>query len=103
MPPDGTKLYTKPVVLLTSAGTYSAAEDFAVAFDAAKRGTIIGETTGGSTGQPLMFKLPGGGLRESARSTTPIPMAANSSASESIRKSSFTRRSTICAQERTAS
>jgi C-terminal processing protease CtpA/Prc len=26
-----------------------------------KRGTIVGEPTGGSTGQPLMFKLPGGG------------------------------------------
>lgn len=61
IPPDGTRLYAKPVVLLTSAGTYSAAEDFAIAFDAAKRGTIIGEPTGGSTGQPLMFKLPGGG------------------------------------------
>lgn len=60
-PADGTRLYTKPVALLTSAGTYSAAEDFAVAFDAAERGTIIGEPTGGSTGQPLMFKLPGGG------------------------------------------
>lgn len=32
-----------------------------VAFDAMKRGTLIGEPTGGSTGQPLMFKLPGGG------------------------------------------
>lgn len=61
VPPNGTMLYTKPVVVLTSAGTYSAAEDFAVAFDAAKRGTILGEPTGGSTGQPLMFKLPGGG------------------------------------------
>ena len=26
-----------------------------------KRGTIMGEVTGGSTGQPLMFSLPGGG------------------------------------------
>jgi C-terminal processing protease CtpA/Prc len=26
-----------------------------------KRGTIIGEPTGGSTGQPLIFDLPGGG------------------------------------------
>lgn len=49
------------VVVLTSAQTYSAAEDFTVAFDTMKRGTIIGEATGGSTGQPLMFDLPGGG------------------------------------------
>ncbi len=26
-----------------------------------KRGLIVGEATGGSTGQPLVFKLPGGG------------------------------------------
>lgn len=49
------------VIVLTSAQTYSAAEDFTVAFDTMKRGTIIGEATGGSTGQPLMFDLPGGG------------------------------------------
>lgn len=58
--PNGKKLYTKPVVVLTSGQTFSAAEDFAVVFDAMKRGTIIGEPTGGSTGQPLWFALPGG-------------------------------------------
>ncbi|HET7433322.1 MAG TPA: S41 family peptidase [Thermoanaerobaculia bacterium] len=61
VPPDGTRLYTKPVVVLTGARTYSAAEDFGVAFDAMKRGRIVGEPTGGSTGQPLPFRLPGGG------------------------------------------
>lgn len=61
VPPHGGTPYTKPVVVLTSAQTYSAAEDFAVAFDSMKRGTIIGEPTGGSTGQPLIFDLPGGG------------------------------------------
>jgi carboxyl-terminal processing protease len=59
--PQGTKLYTKPVIVLISPRTYSAAEDFAVAFDAMKRGKIIGEATGGSTGQPLNFSLPGKG------------------------------------------
>ncbi len=59
-PANGKKLYTKPVVVLTSGQTFSAAEDFAVVFDAMKRGTIIGEPTGGSTGQPLVFSLPGG-------------------------------------------
>lgn len=60
-PPRGGAHFSKPVVLLTSARTYSAAEDFAVAFDAAQRGKIVGEPTGGSTGQPLFFALPGGG------------------------------------------
>jgi C-terminal processing protease CtpA/Prc len=55
------KPYLKPVVVLTSPRTYSAAEDFAVAFRVMKRGLIIGERTGGSTGQPLSFSLPGGG------------------------------------------
>jgi len=49
------------VVVLTSAHTYSAAEDFAVVFDAMKRGKIVGEPSGGSTGQPLVIALPGGG------------------------------------------
>jgi C-terminal processing protease CtpA/Prc len=66
MEPDGiqprsSKPYTKPVAVLTSARTFSAAEDFAVAFDGMKRGKIVGEATGGSTGQPLSFPLPGGG------------------------------------------
>ena len=58
--PNGKKLYSKPVILLTGPQTFSAAEDFAVAFDAMNRGKIMGEATGGSTGQPLQFTLPGG-------------------------------------------
>jgi carboxyl-terminal processing protease len=57
---DGERRYDKPVYVLTSARTYSAAEDFAVAFDAMQRGRIVGEPTGGSTGQPLIVSLPGG-------------------------------------------
>jgi len=49
------------VVVLISAATFSAAEDFAVAFDTMQRGQIIGQASGGSTGQPLLFSLPGGG------------------------------------------
>ena len=48
--------------VLTSARTYSAAEDFAVAFDTMQRGRIVGEATGGSTGQPLIVALPGGAM-----------------------------------------
>lgn len=59
--PDPARQFVRPVRVLTSAGTYSAAEDFAVAFDTIGRGVIVGETTGGSTGQPLMVSLPGGG------------------------------------------
>lgn len=59
--PDPLHQYKKPVLVLTSAATFSAAEDFAVAFDGMQRGTLVGEATGGSTGQPLIIKLPGGG------------------------------------------
>lgn len=51
-----------PVVLLVGPRTFSAAEDMAMAFAHSERGTIIGETTAGSTGQPLVFRLPGGGM-----------------------------------------
>lgn len=54
--------YLKKVVLLIGASTYSAAEDFTVAFKSANRGLILGNTTGGSTGQPLGYNLPGGGI-----------------------------------------
>jgi C-terminal processing protease CtpA/Prc len=58
--PDAAHHYARPVLVLTSARTYSAAEDFLVAFDTMQRGRIVGEPTGGSTGQPLVVALPGG-------------------------------------------
>ncbi|MGW8390868.1 S41 family peptidase [Pseudoduganella sp. HUAS MS19] len=59
--PDPQRRYKKPVLVLTGAATFSAAEDFAVAFDVMQRGSLVGEATGGSTGQPLFIRLPGGG------------------------------------------
>lgn len=59
--PDLQHQFHGPVAVLTSATTYSAGEDFVVAFDALGRGKMIGQTTGGSTGQPLVVALPGGG------------------------------------------
>ena len=60
--PDKSRHFGGKVVLLISPRTFSAAEDMAVAFKQAKRGLIVGEPTGGSTGQPLSFDLPGGGI-----------------------------------------
>ncbi|MDO3624694.1 S41 family peptidase [Mucilaginibacter sp. BT774] len=59
--PNGKEFYSKPVVVLVGPRTFSAAEDFTVAFDYMKRGKLIGMATGGSTGQPVPFSLPGGG------------------------------------------
>ncbi|MBB2147976.1 S41 family peptidase [Pedobacter gandavensis] len=72
--PNGKFFYDKPVIVLTSARTYSAAEDFAGAFKSLHRGLIIGEASGGSSGQPLMISLPGNG---SARICTKRDMLAN--------------------------
>ncbi|MEM8996994.1 MAG: S41 family peptidase, partial [Acidobacteriota bacterium] len=59
--PHGERHYRGPVAVLIGPETFSAAEDFAVAFDAMDRGALVGRATGGSTGQPLYFDLPGGG------------------------------------------
>ena len=60
--PYKNKLYSNPIVVLTSGATYSAAEDFTATFKNMKRGIVIGEPSGGSTGQPVFFSLPGGGV-----------------------------------------
>ena len=52
------KPFLGPVVVLIGPDTVSAAEDFVVAIHAASRATLVGERTAGTTGQPLMVKLP---------------------------------------------
>lgn len=59
--PDPAHHYSKPIIVLISPRTFSAAEDFLVAFDQSGGGTIMGQPSAGSTGQPLTFKMPGGG------------------------------------------
>ena len=62
-----------PVAVLTSGATFSSAEDFVAIFEAMHRGVIIGEPTGGSTGQPFTFKLPGGGSARICTKETRTP------------------------------
>ncbi len=50
-----------PTAILIGHGTASAAEDFLIRADNQKHMTKIGENTFGSTGQPYLFDLPGGG------------------------------------------
>jgi C-terminal processing protease CtpA/Prc len=50
-----------PTAVLVSHNTASAAEDFLISADNQKHFTKIGERSFGSTGQPYLFSLPGGG------------------------------------------
>lgn len=53
----GKEAYTRPIVLLVDAGTFSAAEDFAVMFIGIRRGEVVGTPTGGSTGNGVRVTL----------------------------------------------
>lgn len=59
MPRD--PVFQGPVAMLVDARTFSAAEDTAAVFKLMQRGIVIGSASGGSTGQPWLFDLPGGG------------------------------------------
>ncbi len=50
-----------PTVILISHNTASAAEDFLISADNQKHMVKIGENSFGSTGQPFLFDMPGGG------------------------------------------
>ena len=58
-PSDGIS-YTKPIVLLTSFGTVSAAETFASAMKTLPHVTIVGESTSGATSDAFGRMLPNG-------------------------------------------
>ncbi|MEN1729181.1 MAG: S41 family peptidase [Pseudomonadota bacterium] len=51
----------KPLAILTSTLTASTAEDFLIYADPLEHVTRVGQPTFGSTGQPWVFELPGGG------------------------------------------
>ena len=53
-------LADRPVYVLTSQGTFSAAEEFAAHVSAFKFGTLVGETTGGGGFNNTFVPLPGG-------------------------------------------
>lgn len=60
--PAGNRTYAGPIVVLVGPNTCSAAEDFLVPLDYSDRALLVGERTAGSTGNPVMITLPGGGL-----------------------------------------
>jgi carboxyl-terminal processing protease len=58
-PQDGA--YAKPIIVLAGPETFSAAENFLLAWKNSGRGPIMGEPSAGSTGAQIFFQLPGGG------------------------------------------
>ena len=50
-------VFTGKLAILADAGCFSACEDFLMAFKDNHRALIVGETTGGSSGQPYMLDL----------------------------------------------
>ena len=55
--PSKEEKYLGPIAILIGPETFSAAEDFVVPLHAAGRATIVGQKSGGSTGQPLRFSF----------------------------------------------
>lgn len=53
--------YSGPLTLLVGPNTVSAAEDFTAMFHSNRRAWLLGMPTRGTTGTPLMERLPGGG------------------------------------------
>lgn len=58
--PKGTYQFLKPIVLLTSRYTASAAEMFVMAMSVIPNVTVVGDTTGGGVGAPIYRELPNG-------------------------------------------
>ncbi len=58
--PKGSYQFLKPVVVLTSRATSSAAEMFVMAMQVLPHVTIVGDTTGGGVGNPVFRELPNG-------------------------------------------
>jgi carboxyl-terminal processing protease len=55
-------VYTGPVVLLIDTANVSTAQAFTVALVDSGRAQTVGRRTGGASGNPITFRLPGGGL-----------------------------------------
>ena len=58
--PQGSHRFSGPVYVLTNRGDYSSAEDFVLAMRARPQTTIVGDTTGGASGGPIVRELPNG-------------------------------------------
>ncbi len=58
--PAGPTQFRGPVIVLTDRKMYSSAEDFVLAMKVLPNVTTMGDTTGGSSGKPIVRELPNG-------------------------------------------
>lgn len=58
--PAGARQFHGPVIVLTNRKVYSSAEDFVLAARALPNVTVVGDTTAGASGNPLVRELPNG-------------------------------------------
>jgi len=58
--PRGGWQFTRPVVVLSGRGGYSATESFVAAMRTLPQVTVVGDTTGGASGNPAMYSLGNG-------------------------------------------
>ena len=77
MKPIGSYRYTKPVMLLTNRGCYSATSFFTLAMKAFPHVVQVGDTTGGGLGSPAGFELPNGWSYRVSVSRTLSPDGVN--------------------------
>ena len=55
--PRGSWQFTRPVILLTGRGAFSSTEGFTSAMQALPNVTLVGDTTGGGSGNPAVFPV----------------------------------------------
>lgn len=77
MAPGGQRQYTKPVMLLTNRGCFSATSFFCTAMKAFPHVVQVGDTTGGGLGAPSGFELPNGWSYRFSVSETLTPNGEN--------------------------
>lgn len=58
--PRGPWQFHRPVLVLTGRGVFSSAEGFVMAMRVLPNVTVVGDTTGGGSGNPTSYLLPGG-------------------------------------------
>ncbi len=58
--PGGVRQFLKPVVLLTNRRCFSSAEETVLMMKALPNVTVVGDTTGGGAGNPIILQLPNG-------------------------------------------